>query len=621
MPQQSLRTMPEGSSDSSPADFAGPPNWNGILALGTEGRGVADLVIKDAIVVDGTGAPGVRRSLAVTDGRISAVGDDESSSARQVIDASGLVLCPGFVDLHTHYDAQMFWDGACSPSLVHGVTTVIAGNCGMSLAPLNDGDENFLIGLLGKVEAIPHAALEGGVPFGWHTFDQMLSCLEGNVALNVGVLVGHSTVRRAVMGDRASESVATAPEIEQMRALLATSIEDGGLGFSSSTARAQLDGQGRPTPPKFADKEEFVALAEVCSTYKGTSLEFIPNTAMDGFNEADASLMIQMSIAGQRPLNWNSLTVAPGGWDIPRRQFDVTNHAESKGGRVVPLLVPHNARWRMDFSPGNHGLRLVPGCDWLFALTHRDLLAALSAPDIRGQIAKSMEAVTDGFALTIVRTIQDWTINDVAPASLHHLVGRRIGDLAAERSSTSLDMVLDLAIETNLDIGFRRMRYQSDEETWALRESLLRDPRVVLGASDAGAHVDSIANAEYPTASIKELVRERPVFRLEELIRLMTSVPADLYGLIGRGLVREGAIADLVLLDPETVGPDVLHFAYDFPGNTPHLISGSLGIERALVSGTEVVREGRLTGSLPGRILRSGRDTAGTKVSGQRSIS
>ena len=289
-----------------------------------------DLLIKNATVVDGLGGPPVREAVAVSEGKVVARGSDAEGSATRVTDGDGLMLAPGFIDIHTHYDAQVLWDPACSPSLLHGVTTIIAGNCGLTLAPVMPGNEDFLTRLLAKVEAIPVAALQAGVPFNWKTFADFLDVVEGSTALNVGFLVGHSALRRQVMGEAASESRATAGQIEQMQTLLAEAIQAGGLGFSTSTAKSQVDGDGRPTPPKLADREEFLALAQTAGAYPGTSLEFIPLTAMDGFNEDDSSLLSAMSTSAGRPINWNALSVTPGASDLHTRQLEVSDRAETR---------------------------------------------------------------------------------------------------------------------------------------------------------------------------------------------------------------------------------------------------------------------------------------------------
>ncbi|MBO0730866.1 MAG: amidohydrolase family protein, partial [Acidimicrobiaceae bacterium] len=280
-----------------------------------------DLVIRDALIVDGSGAPGRHGDLGVRDGRIAAVGDVEEG-ARRVVDAEGKVVCPGFIDVHTHYDAQLFWDPTASPSALHGVTTVVAGNCGISLAPLRS-DDDFLLRLLSRVEAIPLESLTFGVTPSWSSFPEFLDVVEStDKAVNIAFLAGHSSIRRFVMGEEASAAPASAGQLDSMRRLLDEALSAGALGFSSSTASTQFDGDGRPTPPTFAAREELLALAAVCREHPGTSLEFIPASAGYGFDDAgdDLRLMAEMSAAAERHLNWNTVLFKyPGLPDIHDR--------------------------------------------------------------------------------------------------------------------------------------------------------------------------------------------------------------------------------------------------------------------------------------------------------------
>ena len=239
---------------------------------------MGEVVIRGGTVVDGTGAPGFRGDVAVAGGRVVAVGPDLDPGAADVIDADGLVVAPGFVDLHTHYDAQLFYEPELSPSPLHGVTTVVGGNCGLTLAPVNPGDEAWLTRLLARVESIPVATLEAGLEYRWASFPEFLDVVDRTpLGPNIGFLVGHSALRRAVMGDAASSDPATDAQRAAMEALLDAAIAAGGFGFSTANAATQVDGDGRPTPPNFATRDELVGLAAVCGRHPGTVLEFIPD--------------------------------------------------------------------------------------------------------------------------------------------------------------------------------------------------------------------------------------------------------------------------------------------------------------------------------------------------------
>ncbi len=265
-----------------------------------------DAVVVNGRVVDGTGAPPRTADIGITEGRIVEIGD-LSEGGGVAIDAGGMVVAPGFIDLHSHYDAQVFWDPTLSPSCLHGVTTVIAGNCGLTLAPCEEKDQDFLTRLLARVEAIPIDALLAGVQYAWQSYPEFLDVVAGRpLGPNMGFMVGHSALRRAVMGEAASERAARAEELEAMCRLLDEALGAGGMGFSTANVATQVDGDGRPTPPNFATHEEFVALSAVCSKHPGTSIEFIPGSFLAGFSDEEMNLMAEMSAAANRPLNWNT---------------------------------------------------------------------------------------------------------------------------------------------------------------------------------------------------------------------------------------------------------------------------------------------------------------------------
>jgi len=568
-----------------------------------------DLLIRNGSVVDGTGAPPRAADVSVRDGRIVGIGENDEP-ARRTIDADGLTVIPGFIDLHAHYDAQVFWDQALSPSPLHGVTTVVAGNCGLTLAPVQPGDEDFLTRLLARVEAIPVEALTAGVTFAWRTFPEFLDIVESlPLGLNIGFMVGHSAIRRAVMGADASAREATPEELDAMRALLSEAIAAGGLGFSTANVVTQVDGDGRPTPPNFATPEEFVKLSEVCGWHPGTSIEFIPGSFLRGFSDEEIELMADMSAAANRHLNWNTPLVNKMAPDLYKRQLSATDIAAQRGGRVVPMFMPQNGPTQQDFLRG-YVFRALPGWGWLFDLPPDERIEALKDRSARDRLRAALDAETAGLAVTMRASWGEYFVNEPADPELQHLEGRRIGDIARERGVSDFDAVLDIAVAAKLRVGFVRYGYTgADEWTSAARTEVLRDPRVVLGASDAGAHMDMMVGADFPTRCLGELVREKGLFSLEELVHQFTEVPARLYGLRDRGTLTEGAWADLVVLDPDKVDAGKLHTINDLPAGAPRLVTESSGVQRVCVAGVDIAVEGELTAERAGHLIRSGRDT------------
>ena len=560
--------------------------------------------------MDGTGAPARRADVAIRGGRVTDVGP-VTDDAEVVVDAVGRVVCPGFVDVHTHYDAQLMWDPTASPSPLHGVTSVVAGNCGISLAPVRPEDEEFLVRMLSRVEAIPLDSLERGVTFRWRTFGEFLDVVErSGAAVNVGFLAGHSALRRSVMGAAASSAPASDAQLDAMRRSLDEALSAGALGFSSSTSTTQRDGDGLPTPPNFASHDELIDLAAVCRDHPGTSLEFIPASAARGFTEEELLLMARMSAAGRRPLNWNTVLLNyPTIPDIHERQLASADVGSALGGCVVPMIVPHNFRVRTDFLDSDVGFRAIAAFDQIFRLDVDGRIRALSDPGVRAELIKAVADLPPGSAAMFRDSLPDLVVSDSGAPLMRPLVGRSIADIAAERGTTVIEAVFDLAVEAGLDIGFVRHVLRGGSGDRALRSRVLRDPRLVLGASDGGAHVRGVVNVEYTTASFEELVRQEQVFRIEELVREFSDVPARLYGIVDRGRLSPGAWADVLVFDPLTIGSSPVSLVRDLPGGAARLFSSGLGIDHVFVNGSEIVREGAFTGAKPGRVLRAGRDT------------
>ncbi|MGA7420507.1 MAG: amidohydrolase family protein [Acidimicrobiales bacterium] len=566
-----------------------------------------DLLIRGGTVVDGTGGAPTPGDIGVAGGRIVEV-DPADSGATTTIEADGLLVAPGFVDLHSHYDAQLFWDPTLSPSPLHGVTTAVSGNCGLTLAPAAPPDRDFLSRLLARVEAIPVEALLAGVTYEWESFAQLLDVIAAKpLALNLGLMVGHSAIRRAIMGPAASTDRADSDQIGAMCTLLGQALAAGGLGFSTANVATQVDGDGRPTPPNLAEPEEFIALATECGLHPGTSIEFIPGTFLQGFSDADMALMADMSAAANRHLNWNTPLINRASPDLYKRQLRATDVAEARGGRVVPMFMPQNGPLRHDFKEA-YVFRAIPGWADVFALEGEARIRALADPDTRSRLKAAVDGPSEGLPV-VVRNWAGYEVNDIEDPKLAHLVGRTIAQLAAERDVTPFDAMLDVVVAAGLEVGFVRYQYPEDEWTAAARLEVLKDPRVVLGASDAGAHGEMMVGADFPTRCIGELVRDKEIFTIESMIQQFCDVPARLYGLVDRGRIAPGMWADIVVFDLDRVGAGPMERVSDLPAGATRLTTRSTGVEHVLTAGTEVVRHGEFTGRLPGQLLRSGRDT------------
>jgi N-acyl-D-aspartate/D-glutamate deacylase len=567
-----------------------------------------DLLIHGGSVVDGSGAPARTADVGILDGRIVEVGTG-GSEAKATIEADGLIVAPGFIDLHSHYDAQLFWDPTLSPSPLHGVTTAVSGNCGLTLAPAAPDDREFLTRLLARVEAIPVEALLAGVTYEWESFSELLDVIEAKpLALNIGFMVGHSAIRRAVMGPAASTDKASPSQIDAMRAVLGAALEAGGFGFSTANVATQVDGDGRPTPPNLADPGEFIALATECGLHPGTSIEFIPGSFLSGFSDDDIELMADMSAAANRHLNWNTPLINRNAPGLYERQLGASDLARARGGWVVPMFMPQNGPLRHDFMEA-YVFRALPGWADVFALEGEDRIRAFADPATRAALKASVDAQTQGLAV-VVRNWGSYEVNDIADPALSHLLGANVGEIAAQRGVDPFDAMLDIVVQAKLDVGFVRYQYPDDDWTAGARLDVLKDPRVVLGASDAGAHGEMMVGADFPTRCIGELVRDKQIFTVQELVHQFSDVTARLYGLKDRGRLEPGMWADVVLFDLERIGAGPMKKVQDLPAGASRLTTESTGVEHVLNRGTEVVRQGQFTGDLPGRLLRSGRDTA-----------
>jgi N-acyl-D-aspartate/D-glutamate deacylase len=567
---------------------------------------VLDLLIRDAEIVDGTGAPAFQGDVGISDGRIAAVGDIDDL-ATKTVDAQGLTLTPGFVDLHTHYDAQLFWDPTASPSVQHGVTTVFGGNCGFTLAPVAADQQDYLTRMLARVEGMPLDALRAGLDWKWASFGDWLNRFDGSIAVNAGFLVGHSALRLAAMGEDAVGGQATPAQVDRMVALLHEALASGALGFSTSQSQTHNDGSGQPVPSRSASPDELLALAKGVRDHPGTTLEAIIPGCLQGFSDDEIALLTDMSVAADRPLNWNLLGVSAANPAGHRGQLRASEVAAERGGRVVALTLPHTMKIRLSFLTG-FVLDGLPGWRDTMHLPVPERLAALADPEVRRRLNDGAQSKDAG----MLRGLANWerliVVETFAPQNAD-ATGRSVGEVAAARGGAPFDTLLDIVIADELRTGLTPAPFGDDAADWRLRAEVWRSPHAVIGGSDAGAHLDMMCGAIYTTSLLGQGVREHQVVTLEEAVRLLTDVPARLYGLAERGRITPGWHADLVLFDPATVDHGPERTRYDLPAGAPRLVADAYGISSVLVGGVEVCRDGVATGALPGTVLRSGRDT------------
>jgi N-acyl-D-aspartate/D-glutamate deacylase len=575
-----------------------------------------DLIIENGRLVDGTGTPGRMADIGVRDGRIALIADSGGidEDAKQRIDATGRVVCPGFVDVHTHYDAQVFWDPTLSPSSFHGVTTVMAGNCGFSIAPLSPEAGDYLMRMLARVEGMPLESLQAGVPWDWKSFDDYLGALDGTLAVNAGFMVGHSALRRVVMGERAVGSEANDEELAAMVALLRESLGAGGMGFSSTISPTHNDGDGQPVPSRHASRDELIALAKVVSEFPGTSVEFLPGVGE--FGETEKQLMTDLSLASGRPVNWNVLVPNAMNAEMVENQLQATDHAREQGAEVIALTVPQPMTVRINLHAGFIFDALYGWAD-LFRLGIDERMERLRDPDYRAELDKNAQDERSG----LIRALAVWgnlSVDQVVSKENEQYLGRRIDDIAQALGKSEFDTMLDIALEDGLQTSFMPPSFGDDDASWALRGEVWQDDRSVIGASDAGAHLDMIDTFALSTQVLGNGVRKRQLIGLEEAIRQLTDVPARLYGLIERGQLQEGWHADIVVFDPDSIECGETYTRFDLPADAGRLYADAQGVEHVIVNGVEIIRGQDFTGQTPGTILRSGRDTDGVEIPAAR---
>jgi N-acyl-D-aspartate/D-glutamate deacylase len=559
-----------------------------------------DVAIIGGYVIDGTGADRRRADVGIKDGKIASVGTLDERARRRV-NAEDKVVAPGFIDVHTHFDAQAVWDPYLTPSPLHGVTTAIGGNCGFTLAPMENEAATYLLEMLARVEGIPLGTLRAGVDISWRTFEEYLARLDGTVAINVGFLVGHSTVRRVALGDDFRRT-ANDEEIGRMERLVDESLAAGALGFSSSFSDTHNDGNNEPVPSRFATEEELLRLCATLRPHPGTWLEFLP-WATGPFPGERAMLMAKMSSTASRPLNWNLLTVRSDLENITANRLAASDLAAAHGALVQALTLPMPMTMWINLDSGVL-FDALPGWADLMGHARVEKKRLLADPDIRRRLADE----TRGSG-RVWYDVERLRFNLVDTPAFANVTGCTVADAARARRVDPFDLMFDVALADDLRTTFVVPPQGDDPDSWRQRVDAWNDPRTLIGGSDAGAHLDMLDGFAFFTDFVGPTVRERQLLTLETAVRMVTDDVARAFGLADRGRLDIGYAADVVVFDEAAVAGSPVEVRNDLPGNGSRLYSTAAGIDLVVVNGEPIVENGEFTGARPGTVLRSGRDT------------
>jgi N-acyl-D-amino-acid deacylase len=550
-----------------------------------------DLIIRNGSVVDGTGKPAFRADIAIRDGKIAAVGKSSDGAAR-VIDAAGLVVSPGFIDPHTHYDGQICWDPQITASSWHGITTVVMGNCGVGLAPCRPADREIATWDLVNVEAIPFEVLKQGVSWDWETFPQFMDAADRRgAAINLACLAPLTPFRHYVMGEASMERAANIEETASIKSLLKEAVAAGALGFTTSTAPQHIGYKGRPLACRQADRAEYKAYANVLKELGKGAIELIANRRVDMIAPDECELLDLLLTESGRPVTWlvlRNFIHQPGSYKEVLRAADGPIR---RGARPQLATMPLVSELWLRQPP----ISFAPYPSWknAFNASTDELTQLYSNRAFREAFRQELKGPGSFHgAWNLV------TVNLAKNPAMRALEGKTIEEVARTRGKDGLDTFFDLVLEDNLELRYTTIRTEVPAE-------LLDDPRVMIGESDAGAHVDQFCTAGYSTDMIATWVREKQVLSLERAIARMTTEPADFFGIRDRGRLLPGMAADIAVFNYDEVGACAPEPAYDLPGGGRRMIMKSRGMEYVVVNGRVIFEGNCFTGETPGRVLRS----------------
>jgi N-acyl-D-aspartate/D-glutamate deacylase len=559
-----------------------------------------DVLIKGGRIYDGSGMPSYLGDVAVRDGRIVETGRI-NGEAKRVIRADGLAVSPGFIDFHTHLDAQLLWDPLATSSCFHGVTTVIPGNCALALAPCKEEDRDTILKSFERVEAISLPALRAGVEWGWTTFPQYLDRLRGHLGVNVAALMGHCALRQFVMGNAAMERAATPAELEKMKTVLQEGVKAGAIGFSTNQNPVHMFADGTPIQSRFATDEEITELACALGEINQGAVQISRGSlGVSVPMRETVRLFDEISSRSGRPVIWQSIAHR---WDKPnewRQLLDLAKESLERGVQSYPLCNARlfNNRLTMKNAQVFDDL---PTWKTILFLPLEARIAAIRDPETRRKMR--YEAVEEKKSSRFSRRWDlVYMIKAATPAN-KHLEKKSVAEIAKLRNQDVIDAFLDLSLEEGLDTEFQTSSTNGDEQAVA---EIIRSPFTLVGQSDAGAHLIYDAGFGYATRLLGYWIREKNVMSLEEGVRKLTFMVASIFGLRDRGLIRPGMAADLVLFDPATIRECEPEMVQDLPANEKRFIQKAVGIEMTLVNGEVLVSQGEHMGSLPGRVLGNG---------------
>jgi N-acyl-D-aspartate/D-glutamate deacylase len=545
-----------------------------------------DRLLRNSMLVDGTGAAARPADVAIRNGRIAAIappGELPADAGTDDVDLDGLVLAPGFIDIHTHYDAQILWDPDLTPSSWHGVTSVVMGNCGFGVAPTRPEHRDTIVRTLENVEGMSIEALDAGIDWRFESFPDYLAAIDAQPKrLNVGAFVGHTPVRLFVLGG--DERPASDDEVDAMRGVVRQAIEAGALGFSTSRQPAHQGAYGRPVPSRFADTSEIDALAGVLGELgKGVlQVSIGPGMFVDQFSE--------MAVEHGIPVTWTALVARA---DKPGAALRTVERGAALPGEVYPQIACRPIVMQVSMTDP---IPLAEIDVW------KEVLALPRAE--RPTLYRDDSWRDRARAVTVDAWQHRWPKVSVEETATHHdVIGVPLDELARRRDTTPFDLLLDLALADDMATRFRIVLENDADEEIGL---LLADKRTLLGLSDAGAHASQLCDACYSTDLLGRWVRQRQALSLEDAVWRLTGHPRRVLRLADRGVVQEGCWADLVAFDPATIGCGPIQRVADQPGGADRLVVDSIGVEHVWVNGEPIRAKGQdLPGATPGRLLRS----------------